>query len=87
MTGIFLEPADSRESAWEKTDRYAAMLRRKGLAGRFTVGVEKTPAEALRSPGRGGRFRVMLFDHRPDGGDSLAALTALLGDRMTGRRS
>jgi hypothetical protein len=82
MTGkIFLEPADTQEEAWRATDRYAEMLRRKRLTGRFTVGVEKTPAEALRSPGRGGRFRVMLFDHRPADGDSLAALTDLLGEQ------
>ena len=59
-----VDEADTQDEAWDLVRRvYAPILRRNGLAGELTLGVERNAADWATARGRtgGGAWRVMLY--------------------------
>lgn len=79
--GVQVDEAASKAQAWDKARIYADLLVRAGGAGRWTVGVElNAPASREGRQGRTGdaRWRVVVYDERPPGEQSVASLYAAL---------
>lgn len=87
--GQLLDDADSRDAAWAKAHTYTEMLRKAGLAGKWSVRAEHNATHTReRTHGRtgGGTWRVMLYDEREADDKSDADLLGLLRLKGSGHR-